>query len=55
MARKAKPTRRPRELWRIKPFDRIHAGKKGYNRQRDKRALERRALLGQWEEWWDVK
>ena len=54
MSRKQKP-KLPRQRWRIKPFDRVHTGKKGYNRRRDKRALERRALLGQWEELWAVK
>jgi len=29
----------PRQLWRIKPFDRIHQSKKLYNRHRLKREL----------------
>lgn len=45
----------PRQRWRLKPFDRIHEGKKGYNRRRDKRAVERRALLGEWEGPWDAR
>lgn len=31
----------PRQLWRIKPFDRIHESKKLYNRQRLKWELRR--------------
>jgi len=55
MARKKKKPKLPRVMWRIKPMDRIHASKKQYNRQRDKRALERAALLGQWEDLWGAK
>lgn len=44
MKRKAK-IKLPRQLWCIKPFDRIHEGKKGYDRKRDKRAVEREAML----------
>lgn len=54
MKHKKKP-KLPRQRWWLKPFDRIHAGKKGYNRQRDKRAVERRALLGEWEGSWDAR
>jgi|YelNatPaOPRAMG01_1025707.scaffolds.fasta_scaffold29560_2 hypothetical protein len=55
MARKKKKPKLPRVMWHIKPMDRIHTGKKAYNRQRDKRALERAAMLGQWEDLWDVR
>lgn len=54
MKHKKKP-KLPRQRWGLKPFDRIHVGKKGYNRQRDKRAVERRALLGEWEGSWDAR
>jgi hypothetical protein len=33
--------RRPRQLWYIKPFDRIHQSKKVYDRRRLKRELRR--------------
>lgn len=36
-----KPWKLPRQLWHIKPFDRIHESKKLYNRQRLKRELHR--------------
>jgi hypothetical protein len=55
MARKKKKPKLPRVMWHIKPMDRIHTDKKAYNRQRDKRALERAAMLGQWEDLWDVR
>ena len=55
MAKKKRKPKLPRVMWRIKPMDRIHASKKQYNRQRDKRALERAALLDPWEDLWDVK
>lgn len=34
-------TKLPRQLWLIKPFDRVHGSKKPYNRQRLKRELFR--------------
>jgi len=55
MTKKRKKPKLPRVMWRIKPMDRIHAGKKHYNRQRDKRALERAAMLEQWEDLWDAR
>jgi len=41
MRRKAERARRLREVWRIKPFDRVHESKKRYNRQQLKQELRR--------------
>jgi len=38
----------PRNFWRIKPFDRIHRGKKGYDRHRLKRELFRDLERWEW-------
>jgi hypothetical protein len=38
---KSKTVKFPRQLWRMKPFDRIHQSKKVYDRRRLKRELRR--------------